>query len=442
MTVPIDDDRLERHLPDAKPVYSRGEAVGEANRCLYCHDAPCVEACPTGIDIPGFIRKIATDNVRGSARTILSANLLGYSCARVCPVEVLCVGACVYNDWNRYPPIPIGRLQRYSVETVFENGSAATLFEKLPANGRKVACVGAGPASLAAAGYLALEGVEVTLFEYRKIPGGLNSHGVAPYKMPVGGALSEVEFIRSLGVKINDGTQVGTDIPASQLIDGFDATFLGIGLGRDSRLGIPGEDGPGVAGATEWIERMKLEPGFTVAGIEHALVIGGGNTAIDVARELAKLGVPEVTMVYRRTAAEMPGYGHEMEHARKEGVQFAERAVPKAFNRDAAGRLIGLTLDDGRTLAADLAVLGIGQAKLKEIAALFPGVSVDERGRIVVDPATGRTGHPKVWAGGDAISGGQEVVNAAQEGKRAARAMCAALGVAIRPDSPMLAGHD
>jgi len=441
MTVPINDDRLERHLPDAKPTYSKGEAIGEANRCLYCHDAPCVEACPTGIDIPGFIRKIATENVRGSAKTILSANLLGYSCARVCPVEVLCVGACVYNDWNRYPPIPIGRLQRYAVETALENGSAATLFERAPANGRKVACVGAGPASLAAAGYLALEGVEVTLFEYRKVPGGLNSHGVAPYKMHVSGALTEVEFIRSLGVTIRDRMEVGRDVQASHLLEEYDATFLGIGLGSDSKLAIPGEDGPGVTGATKWIERMKLEVGFTVAGLRHALVIGGGNTAIDVARELAKLGVPEVTMVYRRTAAEMPGYAHEMEHARQEGVRLEERAVPKAFNRDGAGRLIGLTLEDGRVLAADLAVLGIGQAKLREIAAMFPGVQVDERGRIVVDPLTGRTGHPKVWAGGDAISGGQEVVNAAQEGKRAARAMCAAFGVKIRTDSPMHAGH-
>ena len=441
MTAPIDDDRLERHLPDAKPTYSPGEAIGEANRCLYCHDAPCVEACPTGIDIPGFIKKIATSNVRGSAKTILSANLLGYSCARVCPVEVLCVGACVYNDWNRYPPIPIGRLQRYSVETVLPNGSAATLFTKAPANGKKIACVGAGPASLAAAGYLALEGFDVTLFEYRKVPGGLNSHGVAPYKMHVGGALAEVDFIRSLGVTIRDGMEVGKDVKAAKLLEDYDATFLGIGLGRDSRLGIPGEDGPGVMGATEWIERMKLEPGFSVAELKHALVIGGGNTAIDVARELAKLGVPEVTMVYRRTAAEMPGYAHEMEYARKEGVQLEERAVPKAFIRDDKGKLVGLTLEDGRILEADLAVLGIGQAKLREFAALFPGVRVDEKGRIMVDPLTGRTAHPKVWAGGDAISGGQEVVNAAQEGKRAARAICAVLGVAIRPDSPMHAGH-
>src|SRR5437762_3825223 len=160
-------DRLERRLLDARPTYARGEAIGEASRCLYCHDAPCIQACPTGIDIPTFIRKIATDNVRGSAKVILSANLLGYSCARVCPVEVLCVGACVYNDWRRTPPIPIGRLQRYAVETMLEDGAATSLFTKAPKTGKKVACVGAGPASLAAAGYLALEGVDVTLFERR-----------------------------------------------------------------------------------------------------------------------------------------------------------------------------------------------------------------------------------------------------------------------------------
>src|SRR5213075_1890335 len=204
-------ERLERRLPDGKPTYLEGEAVAEANRCLYCHDAPCIEACPTGIDIPGFIRKISTGNTRGSARVILSANILGYSCARVCPVEVLCVGACVYNEWHR-APIQIGRLQRYAVETTFDRGAAGTLLAKAPANGKKVACVGAGPASLAAAGYLALEVVAMTLFEKRPLAGGLNLTGVAPYKMHVEGALLEVEFIRSLGVSIKDGVEVGSDL--------------------------------------------------------------------------------------------------------------------------------------------------------------------------------------------------------------------------------------
>jgi dihydropyrimidine dehydrogenase (NAD+) subunit PreT len=432
-------DRLERSLADLKPTYLPGEAVAEANRCLYCHGAPCVTACPTGIDIPGFIRKIATDNVRGSAKTILSANILGYSCARVCPVEVLCVGACVYNEWNR-APIQIGRLQRYAVEKTFDKVGATPLFERAPASGRKVACVGAGPASLAAAGYLALAGVDVTLFERRSLAGGLNSTGVAPYKMHLAGALKEVDFIRSLGVTIREGVEIGGDISAADLLRDYDAVFLGTGLGADARLGITGEDSPGVMGATAWIERMKLEPGFKLAGVQRALVVGGGNTAIDAARELARLGVPEVTMVYRRTVAEMPGYEHEMAHAREEGVRMIERAVPKEFIR-AGGKLAALRLEDGRELLADIVLLGIGQARLRETLASFNGVALDAKGLITVDPATGRTGNAKIYAGGDAVSGGQEVVNAAQEGKVAARAICAALGVKVPIDSALNAGR-
>ena len=434
-------ERLERRLADGKPVYAPGEAVAEANRCLFCHDAPCVQACPTGIDIPGFIRKIGTDNVRGSARTILSANLLGYSCARVCPVEVLCVGACVYNHWHRDPPIQIGRLQRYAVESAFLNGNAAGLFTARPSNGRKVACVGAGPASLAAAGYLALEGVQVTLYEKRKIAGGLNTTGVAPYKMHAEDSLLEVEFIRSLGVTIRSGVEVGKDVKAADLLRDHDAVFVGAGLGTDSRLGIPGEDGPGVEGATVWIERMKLDPAKPLDGVRRALVVGGGNTAIDAARELARLGVPEVTMVYRRSADEMSGYRHEMDAARKEGVRLVERAVPKAFSRDRSGRLSGLQLQDGQELSAELVLVAIGQAKLRDLLASIPGVALDEKGRVAADPATGRTGNPKVYVGGDALSGGELVVTAAQEGKRSARAIARALGVEIRVDAPMAAGH-
>ena len=434
-------ERLEQRFPDAKPTYAPGEAVAEANRCLYCHDAPCVQSCPTGIDIPGFIRKISTDNVRGSARTILSANLLGYSCARVCPVEVLCVGACVYNLWHRDPPIQIGRLQRYAVEAAIAADGAPALLPKAPPAGKKVACVGAGPASLAAAGYLALEGVAVTLFEKRALAGGLNPTGVAPYKMHAEGSLLEVEFIRSLGVAIRSGLEVGKDVKPAELLRDFDAVFLGVGLGSDSRLGISGEDGPGVVGATQWIERLKLEPGYALEGVTRALVVGGGNTAIDAARELARLGVPEVAMVYRRTAAEMPGYRHELEAARREGVRLVERGVPKAFVRDRSGRLSHLQLQDGQQVPADLVLLAIGQAKLRDLAASFPGVALDEKGRAVVDPGTGRTGNPKVFAGGDAVSGGELVVTAAQEGKRAARAIARSLGLEIRVDAPMLAGH-
>ncbi len=446
----LPEDRLERRLPDSKPLYSAAEAVVEASRCLYCHDAPCVAACPTGIDVPTFIRKIGTDNVRGAARVILSANVLGYSCARVCPVEVLCAGACVYNDWNRDPPIAIGRLQRFATEALLREGRAAALLSRAPATGRRVACVGAGPASLACASYLALEGVAVTIFERRDLAGGLNTSGVAPYKMPADDALAEVEFVRSLGVEFRTGFEVGPGPSADALLRDFDAVFLGPGLGIDTRLGIPGESGPGVIGAVEWIERMKLgsaaiegmpAPGSPTEGERRAVVIGGGNTAIDAARELAGLGARSVSMLYRRTTAEMSGYAHELELARLAGVVLVERAIPARFVRDAQGALTAVELVSGETLPCDLAVVAIGQARLRALAECFPGLDLDERGSLVADPRTGATGHPRVFTGGDAMHGGELVVTAVQDGKRAARGICAALGIASRPDSPMMAGH-
>ena len=438
---PLSADRLERRLPDAKPLFTQAEAVVEANRCLYCHDAPCVTACPTGIDIPTFIRKIGTGNVTGSARVILSANVLGYSCARVCPVEVLCAGACVYNAWDRDPPIAIGRLQRFATEAVMRDGRAASLLSKAPSNGKRVACVGAGPASLACAAYLALEGFAVTLFEKRPLAGGLNTTGVAPYKMPADDALAEVEFVRSLGVEIRTGVEVRPGPSSEALLREYDAVYLGPGLGADTKLGVPGEDGPGVLGAVQWIEQMKLDPKAVIAGVQRAIVIGGGNTAIDAARELAGLGVPSVSMVYRRTTKDMSGYAHELEHARHEGVVLVERAVPAKFERDAGGALTGLALQSGETVRCDFAVVAIGQARLGDLAKCFPGVQLDAKGSLVADPVTGATGHPKVFAGGDAVHG-ELVVTAVQDGKRAARGICAALGIDIRTGAPMRAGHE
>lgn len=434
--------RLESAIPDHKPTYTPGQAAAEANRCLYCHDAPCVTACPTGIDIPGFIRKIATGNLPGSARAILSANILGYSCARVCPVEVLCAGACVHQHQGE-PTIAIGRLQRYAVEAAFERGDAAKLLRRAPATGKKVACVGGGPASLACAAYLALEGVAVTVFEKRGLAGGLNATGVAPYKMHVEGAEREVDLVRELGVTIETGVEVGRDLAPAKLVADYDAVFLGVGLGADARLGIPGEDGPGVSGATAWIEQVKTQPGFALGEVRRAVVVGGGNTAIDAARELANLGVPDVVLAYRRGEKDMSGYAHELELARSEGVRLVEHAVPKAFVRAESGTLTGLEMADGRTLDADLVLVAIGQARLGESPAVrdFPAVAVDAKGWIVADPGTGRTGNPKVFAGGDALSGGELVVTAAQDGKRAARAICAQLGIAVPADAPMMAGH-
>jgi dihydropyrimidine dehydrogenase (NAD+) subunit PreT len=432
--------RLEERFPDKKPLFDEAEAVVEANRCLYCIDAPCIKACPTAIDIPTFIHKIATGNVRGAARTILTQNLLGESCGQVCPVEVLCAGACVYNAWER-EPIKIGRLQHYAVNRAL--AGKRMLFEAKPEIGRKVALVGAGPASIAAAGWLALEGVRSVIFERKSIPGGLNTLGIAPYKMKGDAALDEIAWVLEIGqgrIEIKTGIEVVAgdagegQVSANDLLRDYDAVFLGLGLGPDSSLGIPGEDGPGVVGATAFIERLKADPTLTLDGVSRALVVGGGNTALDALHELALLGV-DTAMVYRRSRAEMPGYAHELEGARVDGARMIEDRVPVAVERS-TDRLIGLRVAPAKggkpipgvaeeVIPTDLVVMAIGQSRATKVAEAFPGVELDKKGRVVVDKATHRTGNDKVWSGGDCVNGGKEVVNAVAEARIAVRAMCA-----------------
>ena len=422
----------------------RSEAVTEANRCLYCVEAPCIKACPTGIDIPNFIHKISTGNVTGAARTILKENILGASCARVCPVEVLCAGACVYNAWER-EPIAIGRLQRFATEATMEKRSMASLMPaKKPPTGKKIALIGAGPASLAAAGLLALEGHLAVIFERKSIPGGLNSLGIAPYKQSGNQALEEMGWVMGLGdvqLKVEVDVVAGQagmgQVSTESLLKDFDAVFLGLGLGADSKLKVPGEDGAGVYGAVDLIEKIKADPKLKLDGVKRALVIGGGNTAIDIAHELKLLGVDDVAMVYRRAVGSMSGYVHELAHARKHGVRLIEDRVVAEFVRD-GGKLIGAKLsraENGKPvhghdehLACELIALAIGQATATTMAKGFPGVVLDKHGNITVDPKTQRTGNPKVWSGGDCVNGGKEVVNAVQEAKIAVRDMLSALG--------------
>ncbi len=425
--------RLETQLHDKKPLYTDSEAKAEAERCLYCVDAPCIKACPTTIDIPTFIKKIATGNTRGAAKTIFDQNLLGHSCARVCPVEVLCAGDCVYNAWER-EPIAIGRLQRFATETSTAPGQKPLYVAKKNASPKKVACVGAGPASLAFAGAMALEGHTAVVLEKRDVAGGLNTTGIAPYKLHAEDALHEVEWVRGFGVEIKTGMEVDAEA-AKKLLSDFDAVFLGVGLGADTKLGIPGEDGPGVVGATAWIEAMKLDAKTPSTKDLRVLVVGGGNTAIDVARECAQLGAMEVSMVYRRTEKDMSGYEHEMEGARKEGVRLVQNSIPTSVVRDASGKVTALRVargEQGKAVAGsehdlpcDLIALAIGQSKLHELAKHFPGVELDAKGCIKADPATGQTGNAKVFAGGDAINGGKEVVNAVADGRNAARTLIA-----------------
>lgn len=421
---PLSEQRGELSVPDGKPLLRSAEAVAEAERCLGCTDAPCTKACPTSIDVPSFIKKIATGNLRGSARTILDQNILGYSCARVCPVEVLCEGACVYHGLDHHP-IAIGKLQRFAVthgtkdlsELPWEAPSRAQSV-------RRYACVGAGPASVGFAGVMARAGHSVTLFEKDPFPGGLNTTGVAPYKLLAHESLAEVTLLKSLGVEIRTGAEVGKDIHASELLSKYDAVFLGLGLGGDSTLGIPDEAHPHVVGATVWIRTLKLRTPSPDPKGRSVLVVGGGNTAIDVAREAASLGARKVTMVYRRGLENMSGYAHELTAARSAGVEVVPHAVPIAFVTD-GDHLVGLEVTRHATrerIPGDMAIVGIGQSKLRALASTFPGVVLDEKGRVVVD-GDGVTGNPKVLSGGDCVNGGKEVVNAVAEGRDAARAL-------------------
>lgn len=436
--------RLEERFSEKKPAYSPAEAVTEANRCLYCVEAPCIKACPTGIDIPNFIHKISTGNTTGAARTILKENILGASCARVCPVEVLCAGACVYNTWGR-EPIAIGRLQRFATETTLTaRDMSSVLPAKKPSTGKKVAIIGAGPASIAAAGLLALEGHKAVLFERKLVPGGLNTLGIAPYKQSADQALQEISWVFSLGdIELKSGVEVVAgaagkgQISAESLLNDFDAVFLGLGLGPDSSLGVADEIGEGVWGAVDLIERIKADPKASVAGVKRALVIGGGNTALDIAHELKLLGIEDVALVYRRAEKDMSGYMHELAHARESGVRLVENRALTKYHRE-NGKLHAVTLsrtEGGRPVAGgeevlttELVALAIGQATATDVVKAFSGVQLDKKGRVVVDAATHRTGNDKVWSGGDCVNGGKEVVNAVQEAKIAVRDICARLG--------------
>ena len=342
------------------------------------------------------------------------------------------MGECVYNEKGE-PPIMIGRLQRHATDHVMHAG--IQLFEAGDSTGRAVACVGGGPASIACAHELVRLGHRAVVFERSPWPGGLNTDGVAPYKMQAEESLLEVEWLSAIGIEWRLGVDVGSDVSWADLEREFEAVFLGAGLGGDSPLGIPGEDLPGVWGATALIEAIKTGRRVDPATVYSAVVIGGGNTAIDAARELKLLGVPEVRIVYRRGPESMPAYRHEREHATAEGVGFTWRAVPVAFEGNGTLKAVRLaTVDRGfnpigepYSVPADLVAVAAGQSRLEELLDSIPGGIRRSGGRVEVEPDTGRTSNPRYWAGGDLANGGAEVVNAAAEGKRAARAIHATL---------------
>ena len=416
---------LER-FPDLHPALDSQSAVAEANRCLFCFDAPCAAACPTHIDVPRFIKKIASGNLRGSAMTILDANILGLSCSRVCPVDVLCEGSCVMHGYNK-KPIEIGRLQRFAMES----NAGLPARPSAPKVQLSVACVGGGPASLACAAELVRRGAKAVVFDNRPLPGGLNTYGVAEYKLRPTDALREVEMIRAMGVEFRQA-EVGSHVMLEDLERDFDFIFIGVGLGAMERLGIPGDQLPGVIDALRFIERYKTQPDFQVG--RTVIVIGGGNTAIDAANAAVRLGATNVHLFYRRTEKEMPAFNFEYDHSKVEGVRFHWLAQPLAIVEEngcaAAVRFIQTRLGDSDTrgrrtpepvpgseyeVSCDMVIPALGQSRL---TAQLPVET--SFGAIVVDRPTGRTTNPKYYAGGDCVNGGREVVDAVADGKRAA----------------------
>ncbi|MBT8383385.1 MAG: NAD(P)-dependent oxidoreductase, partial [Ignavibacteria bacterium] len=316
----LSEEEYKKNFEELTSAFTNNAAVVEANRCLFCYDSPCTKACPTHIDIPTFIKKISTDNLLGSAKTIFESNWVPLTCAKACPVEDLCEGACVLNE-NNEKPIEIGRLQRFSIEKYFEAGSPK-LFSLKNKNGKSVGIIGSGPAGLACGAELALLGYDVQIYESNKIPGGLNTWGIAPYKMSKGDSLKEVELVKSFGVNIQTEVTIGNDLTINNLIVKHDAIFIGIGLGESPSLNIPGEDLKGVTGALEFIEKVKKENWSAVDVGKRVAVIGAGNTAIDAATEARRLGAEEVMIIYRRSEKEMPANDFEYRLAKNDGIVF------------------------------------------------------------------------------------------------------------------------
>jgi dihydropyrimidine dehydrogenase (NAD+) subunit PreT len=426
-----DDPQLRERFSELKPALTPQAAAIEADRCLYCFDAPCTAACPTHIDVPGFIKRIASGNLRGSALRILDANILGGSCARACPVDVLCEGACVMHRYNR-EPIQIALLQRHAVDAFHVSG------EDLPRASRdwralRVACIGSGPASLACAAELCRQGARATIFERRPLPGGLNTYGVAEYKLRAAESLLEIEMIRRMGVEFRFGAGIDSTAELEALECNFDFIFLGVGLGAMQQLNVPGEASDGVVNALELIAAYKTGRIREIAGT--VVVVGAGNTAIDAANAARRLGAETVYVVYRRGESDIAAFDFEYEHAKQEGVQFLWRRQPVAIQTGAHGQLLLETVQvrevdhtllpipgSELTIACHLVVPAIGQSPLTKLIREFRGIEVAD-GKIVIDRATGRTQNPRYFAGGDCVNGGREVVDAVADGKRSALAM-------------------
>ncbi|MFS0861872.1 NAD(P)-dependent oxidoreductase [Fredinandcohnia sp. 179-A 10B2 NHS] len=445
----ISYEDLAKNFNEVHPGLTNREAIEESNRCLYCYDAPCITACPTGIDIPTFIKKIASGNLKGSAKTIMTSNPIGASCARVCPTEELCEGACVLNHSTK--PIMIGNLQRYATDWAIKNEQV--LFRPGEKNGKKVAIVGGGPAGLSAARELGLLGYDVTIYEAEEKAGGLNTYGIVSFRLPQQISFWEVEQVERLDVKIKTNTRVGQDVAVEELLENYDAVILAIGMSKVPSLGIKGEELDGVYDAIDFVKETKTNPISDSLLGKKVVVIGAGNTAIDGATCSVRLGADNVKILYRRTIEEMTAYDFEYEFAKQDGVEFRWLTAPKQIIGDEQGRVkaiecikmqLGEPGDDGRrrtvpvegsefTLDVDAVIKAIGQSRYTKLIEEF---GLEHNGGVVkIDPDTFQTSNEKVFACGDVIFGkGQGeamVVSAAQQGKETAYAIHQAIFGAV-----------
>ncbi len=428
---------IDQPLAEQLPPLSANAASVEADRCLYCYDAPCTHACPTHIDIPRFVKKIATNNLRGSAETIYASNLMGATCARVCPVQELCEGACVLGGDHK--PIAIGRLQRYAMDFASASGIYPTV--TAAPTGKKIAIVGAGPSGLSCAGELARRGHAVTVFEKRELAGGLSTYGIIALREPVEVAIEEVRMISAMGVEVKTGVEFGRDLSLSILQSQFDSVVISVGLGRTPLLGIEGEEA--IVDGLEFIEASKTGSETMKVG-RNVLVIGAGNTAVDCATIAKRLGAERVTMVYRRTDREMTCYEHEYDFARKEGIEFRFLSQPSRVviadeapvglecrrvelgGTDASGRPSPIVVDGSEfVLEADQIVKAVGQKK----PALAVDLGLETKGGFISVTKDFETSVAGVYAIGDCIRshGAASTVMAVQDGKLAAMAIDAQL---------------
>lgn len=426
---PQSEEEFEENFTQIKPLMTETQAYYESSRCLFCYDAPCVNACPTGIDIPLFIRQINSTNAMGAAKTIYDSNYFGYACGKVCPTEVLCEGACVYNHQD-VKPIEIGRLQSFATGKAIQSNKK--LFITGKANGKKVAVIGAGPAGISCACELRMYGFEVDVFEAKEKPSGLTVHGVAPYKITNKEALDEMDYLgNQFGFQIHYKHPIRTKEEINQLEKKYDAIFIGIGLGKTSDLKIIGEDKENVFGATEFIEKLRMNH-HSISVPKKVVVLGGGNTAMDAASESARMGAEKVILAYRRSKDEMPAYDFEYDLAKGVGVKGLFNVMPLEIlgNGKVTGvKFAHVIISDGKpemvkgsefTEDCDWVIKATGQSKQVELLKLIDGIKLDNKGRIEVDDNF-QAGNKKYFSAGDAVSGGEEVVNAVADGKKAAR---------------------